>query len=344
MKHLPSHKLLKFCVTQSLLQAGFQKSSSSSLNSFTNVIEYLIFNLLYNLKDIPRDTALKYLLKKYVSNNDNVNIDDIFQLLKVCKGSGESVLHVMNIIPKNIDWRGKGGGVKVIKESGEVLESVYDDYVYEFIEEKSDEQRGIEQKNDEMIGKDRGIGQHDEKIVVEKHCMRYAEKSENCIDNNYNNIEKGTEQFFIDENGSCKNDEHKVFSEIKSEQCKIMLYKNGSIICDSRNTLLYDEQDMNSNVQQSDRQQNSTSKDETGNVACESDRMFCLDNLIVAVTNKKGWVNEKDYKNLLSSKKMNQSFLNCYESKFECNLIDEFKFLSCKEICKVQKKSKNEVE
>ncbi|KAM0676716.1 hypothetical protein BDAP_002726 [Binucleata daphniae] len=316
MKLPPSHKLLKLCLTQSLLQSGFQKTSSSSLTTFTSVVEYLIFNLMLKIKENPAEISCKILLK----NNDFSN--DILQLIKLCKGTGDSVLHVMNIIPKNIDWRGKGGGIKVTKEGGEIHESmqdefVYDDFVYDFID-NTHKYEMSDRKNEEIIRND-ATNCNDENTK----CMQNIANAANIEGYNNQTIENQ-----LNENiNYTQNIVNHNLVKAQSNEEKDNINENKKI----------DNINENKKIDKVDESTNQKTCIEN---KTETQNDFCLDNLVLSITNKKGWFNDKDYKLLLENKRKQQNYLNCYNTAFHNNLIDEFKFLSCKEICKIRRNNK----
>ncbi|KAM0688678.1 hypothetical protein COBT_000056 [Conglomerata obtusa] len=124
MKLSPCHKLLKICTSQVLLQCGFQKASPQSLIALTNVLEHLIHALCIRISQLPQNIAINELIR---------DEDGLMGVLNLCRGSGESILHVMNILPRDCNFARRGGGVKVMQAGDESVASMYDAGVYAFV-------------------------------------------------------------------------------------------------------------------------------------------------------------------------------------------------------------------
>lgn len=118
----PHSHLLRLCVAEVLASVGYQKSSKHSLNILTDVTYYIITNLCREYEKGTFDLRA----------NQNITHGDL-NLFYPTQNTHESLLHKLNILPKGIDYKGKGGGVlhgEIYDE--ESFDSHFSDFVYSF--------------------------------------------------------------------------------------------------------------------------------------------------------------------------------------------------------------------
>lgn len=123
----PHSHLLRLCVAEVLAAAGYQKSSKHALNILTDVTLLVISNLC---KEQEKGIFLQE-STQHITHGDHT-------LFTKPRGPYESLLHKLNILPKGIDYKGKGGGVlhgEIYDE--ESFETNFDDFVYEFVRDSN---------------------------------------------------------------------------------------------------------------------------------------------------------------------------------------------------------------
>ncbi|KAM0674775.1 hypothetical protein GVAV_001594 [Gurleya vavrai] len=302
MKLNPTHKILKICTSQVLLQSGFQKSSFSSLTALSQILEQLLFKLCIKANEITNPLFFEKFYE-----------EELINIIEICRGKGESILHVMNILPKNIDWKGRGGGVKIMKDEQDEKESIFDNFVYKFID--------ID-KNDSLENKRNG------NMFIKLNWRETGDFLNDCDKLSEIRIEKSSK-----ENLGLNDDEiikkQKFTNEIiKTSEKNIQKIKNLE-----KNEKKYQNKHFSEILKNKKFLESNTNE-----FIEEKDSTNIYDDLVTKITRKEGWMNNEDYRLILENKK--EKLLKCYTIEI-VNLLDEMKCFCNKEIDKGKRENLN---
>lgn len=171
LKNSSYHKLLKLCITEALLSVGFQKANTSALQCFTDII-------MQRFQGYDIDSLVNFMDQNYIEK-------------------GESVLHKMNVLPRNLVYKARGGGIFTDNYDEEVHEDADKDVV-EFADYEEDVQKGNEEDVQEKIERNTEENEKDFEEDLEKNCKQNAEQNyKNNAEQNYKNNAKNNAEEIV---------------------------------------------------------------------------------------------------------------------------------------------------
>ncbi|KAF7682693.1 hypothetical protein TCON_2088 [Astathelohania contejeani] len=150
------NKIIKLCITEILLQIGYERATTNSLNILVSAFTHRMTELLIHFAE---HNSLELLLFEFIGSSESYQFGELASFLDAqrdlqvgllekhaLRNGQESILHILRVIPRNISLRSKRkvvcGNILLSEETDERQvndevgrEIVVDEYMEKFINE-----------------------------------------------------------------------------------------------------------------------------------------------------------------------------------------------------------------